>query len=117
MNLRDRSKLAEALRLTLGCMPGVMVGLGSGSGTEAWPKLPGAFAISRSQIQIGAAFCCFWKEKFESFSANCAVYMWADSSPQGGVDGLLSMMRVIEEKDLAFCAGRRILGEVSKGLA
>ena len=115
MNLRDRSKLAEALRLTLGCMPGVMVGLGSGSGTEALPKLPGAFAISRSQIQIGAAFCCFWKEKFESFSTNCAVYMWADSSPQGSVDWLLSMMRVIEEKDLvAFAQAAEFLVKSAK---
>lgn len=50
MNLRDCRKLAEALRLTLGCMPGVMVGLGSGSGTEALPKLPGAFPISRFKL-------------------------------------------------------------------
>ena len=42
MNLRNRSKLAETLRLTLGCVPGVLEGLGLGDGLVALPTLPGA---------------------------------------------------------------------------
>lgn len=99
MYLRDRSKLAETFRLTLGCMPGVAEGLG----VDQLPKLPSASQISESQFQIDAAFCCFWKDRFQELAKDCVIYMWADSSPQGGTDWLLSMMRVISGKHLQAC--------------
>ena len=96
MYLRDRSKLAETFRLTLGCVAGLQEAIGMG----VIPKLPSASQISECQIQIDAAFCCFWKNKFESWRRDCLIYMLADSSPQGGTDWLLSQMRVIETKNL-----------------
>ena len=100
MCLRDRSKLAETFRHTLGCVPGLLDGLGD----QPLPSLPSASQISESQIQIDAALCSYFKRKFEAWSeGNCCVYMWADSSPQGGTDWLMSMMRIIEGSKLAGC--------------
>ena len=96
MYLRDRSKLAETFRLTLGC-----AGVSETVGLQGeLPKLPSSSQIGEAQIQIDAAFCCFWKSKFELFGKDCLIYMLADSSPQGGTDWLLSQMRVIDAKAL-----------------
>ena len=98
MGLRDRSKLAETFRLTLGCVPGAF-------GAQPLPRLPDSGTISRSQITIDTAFCCWWQRQFERCSSDCHVFVWADSSPQGGTDWLLSMIRLIEGRHLRECVG------------
>ena len=95
MYLRDRGKLAETLDRTIKSLPG------GGGLVKGLGPLADAPTISRSQISIDAALCCYFRQVFESDA--WLLFLFADSSPQGGLDWLMSMCRMIKLQDLRAC--------------
>ena len=95
MYLRDRGKLAETLDRTIKSLPG------GGGLVKGLGPLADAPTISRSQISIDAALCCYFRQVFESDA--WLLFLFADSSPQGGLDWLISMCRMIKLQDLRAC--------------
>ena len=95
MHFRDRSKLGDALKLTVGSVSKLQSDMIGDS------KPPSAASISRSQVLVDSALCCLWAEAFMNFDG--CLYLWADASPQGGVDWLLSLVRQIDGAVLGDC--------------
>ena len=101
MHLRDRSKLAETFRLTVKSIPALSGFASILDMDSSAVKLPTASMISKSQIFVDAALCCYYKSVFEA--EDWLLFLWADSSPQGGYDWLMSLVRMIKVADLDAC--------------
>ena len=54
--------------------------------------------LSRVQVKVDAVLCCCVKDEFAE--DNGPLYLWADSSPQHGVDWFLSTIMYIYEADV-----------------
>ena len=89
MYLRDRSKLPQVLRLGLESVPQSH----ALQQQLMHQKPPSAASICRSQILVDAATRTYFAQTFATFDG--VLYLWADSSPQGHVDWLLSLLRAI----------------------
>lgn len=64
--------------------------------------IPHRSTVGRHLVQVDAALCCHWRQRL--IQSDDVVYLWADSSPQGGVDWLLSIVQLIKASDLEACA-------------
>lgn len=71
--------------------------------TLANARYASAAQLSRSQLQVDAAFLCWWKDRMLQAGTG-PIYLWMDSSPQGGSDWLLTMMDVIDSEHVWECA-------------
>ncbi|OLP77241.1 hypothetical protein AK812_SmicGene42716 [Symbiodinium microadriaticum] len=60
--------------------------------------LPSGSVLSRRQLVVDCAFACFWRQLLADHDG--CLYLWADSSPQGGVDWLLSIIVLIKRENL-----------------
>ena len=95
MNLKNRSQLGATLKAAIdAAFPGMK--------DELFVKMPSGSALSRKQILVDAAYCCYWRDLLTNHEG--PLYLWADSSPQGGVDWLLSIVSYIKRTDLQDCA-------------
>ena len=65
-------------------------------------EIPSGPALSRKQLTVDAAYSCYWSTLLQEHDV--PVYVWADSSPQGGVDWLLSIACLIKRQDLVNVA-------------
>ncbi|CAE7204740.1 unnamed protein product [Symbiodinium sp. CCMP2592] len=102
MHLKNRRMLPETLSLALRTMPA----FGGVSVNEALVKIPSGASLQRAQLLVDTAYMYFWQEKLMSLSqGHCqnVIYLWLDSSPQGGTDWLLSIMKILRRKDLHRC--------------
>ena len=91
LNVRDRSKL----------QPFVLEGMKAafpGFDADVHCDLPSGSVLSRRQLVVDCAFACFWRQLLADHDG--CVYLWADSSPQGGVDWLLSIIVLIKRENL-----------------
>ena len=75
---------------------------------QAWGKamkIDDASTISRSQLLIDAALCKYWARLWSTHGhlGDSVLYMWADSSPQFGVDWLLTVVLCIHASDMDQC--------------
>ena len=61
MPFRDRSKLGDALKLTVGSVSKLQSDMIGDSNP------PSAASISRSQVLVDSALCCLWAEAFMNF--------------------------------------------------
>lgn len=96
MNLRDRSQLGETFKLAFESrFPGQSLDAYENT------KLLSAATISRKQIEVDAAYCCFWRQHLSAHKG--PIYVWADASPQAGSDWLLSIISLIQDCDLPAC--------------
>ena len=68
---------------------------------SVWEKIPSASTLSRSQLLVDAAHCCFMRQRFREQTFR--MYLLADSSPQAGQDYLLSTALMIACNDLEKC--------------
>ena len=95
MNLKNRGELKEtvcaALASATGCSKVADFDVTS-------LHVPSGVTLSRKQIIVDAALCCWWASYLRNF--NGAIYVFADSSPQVSVDWLLSIIQLIKETDL-----------------
>ena len=101
-------KLAETIQHSLqsaGCEPE--------NAEQSAKMLPGRTRISESQLKIDAALCTYFAREFFAKSIG-HLYLWADSSPQGGTDWLLSMLRIVPQEQLepSAAAARRLQASV-----
>lgn len=85
MHLRNRGKLAETLSLALNT---------SRQAAEDQPHTYSAATLSKSQLLADCALSAVWADFFRKDHLG-PIYLWADSSPQGGFDWFLSMARII----------------------
>lgn len=69
-------------------------------------KLPAGATLSRAQVKIDAALCCHWASKLRSHDG--PIFVFADASPQVGVDWLLSTVILIENSALEARAKQNI---------
>ena len=91
LNLRSKADLGATVCMALDALfPGLSDDLKA--------KLPSGSSLSRKQIFVDSAFCCHWREILAKHRG--PIYVWADSSPQGGVDWLLSIIRIIKQEQL-----------------
>ena len=95
MRLRNRGDLKSVLKLALDSMPGFA---GSDCIDDSAFKVPSAASLSRAQLLVDMAYCCYWQNKLESMKG--PLFIWLDSSPQGGVDWLLSVLRYVPDASL-----------------
>jgi len=65
-------------------------------------RVPSSATLSRHQLRIDAALCCLWQQRL--LGTGNVLYVWADSSPQAGVDWLLSIVQIIPSTSLIECA-------------
>lgn len=63
--------------------------------------VPGSSTISKRQVQVDAALCCFWRRRL--VHEDNSLFLWADSSPQAGSDWLMSLMLIIKSTELWQC--------------
>ena len=108
IHMRDRGKLAETIQHSLqsaGCEPE--------NAEQSAKMLPGRTRISESQLKIDAALCTYFAREFFAKSIG-HLYLWADSSPQGGTDWLLSMLRIVPQEQLepSAATARRLQASV-----
>ena len=97
MQLRNRSSLCKTVKSVFEVVfPGCEVD------PATWSKVPSASSLSRSQLLVDAAFCCFMRRRFSELHGS--IFMLADSSPQAGHDYLLSTCLMISRADLAKCS-------------
>ena len=97
MQLRNRSSLSKTVKNVFEVVfPGCEVD------PATWSKVPSASSLSRSQLLVDAAFCCFMRRRFSELHGS--IFMLADSSPQAGHDYLLSTCLMISRADLARCS-------------
>ena len=98
MRLRDRSQLPKTLALALRALPG-FPGV-----RDVHFKTPSATTLRKGMLLLDMAYMCHWQEQLLNFTQGQNIlYFWLDSSPQGGVDWLLSIMRFISRPDLRRC--------------
>ena len=64
-------------------------------------NMPSPSAARRAQLSLDLAFMRHWRSMLASRSVH--LYLWVDSSPQGGRDWLLSSYAMIEGERLAKC--------------
>ena len=62
----------------------------------------GGSMLSKRQINVDSAFCLMMKRHWVCQNGG-PIYLWADSSPQAGVDWLLSTSLFIDGSNLAGC--------------
>ena len=98
MFLRDRKNLKEAFQLTVKSLPTVLAGLDP---SRPDLKPPDASMVSRAQVEVDSALCGYWKSEFKA--NDYIVWLWADSSPQAGLDWLMSMFRLVKATELESC--------------
>ena len=91
LNLRNRKELGNVVCMALDT---VFPGLSH----DVKYKNPSASALSRKQILVDAAWSCYWADLLNQHRG--PIFLWADSSPQGGVDWLLSIVSLVKEDDL-----------------
>ena len=100
MRLRNRSELPQTLALALRLLPGFQ----DYDETSLQDIVPSGSKISRSMLLLDVAYVCYWQERLTGFNAgDNLVYLWLDSSPQGGVDWLLSIMRFVKRDQVQAC--------------
>ena len=100
MNVKDRKHLGETANLAIAAVyPHVNI-------KDAMKiKPPSATSLSRKQLWVDSAYSCFWRDLLAKHAnGQGPVYVWADSSPQGGVDWLLSILSLIDVAKLEQCA-------------
>ena len=68
---------------------------------SVWQKIPSGPTLSRAQLLVDAAFCCFTRDRYAQ--QKFRMYLLADSSPQAGEDYLLSTALMIASHDLERC--------------
>ena len=91
MNLRNKSQLAPMLQEAVAALfPGL--------DQDMTVDIPSGSTLSRRQILVDAAYSCFWRSRLQEHTG--PLYLWADSSPQGGVDWLLSIVSLIRQEDM-----------------
>ena len=66
-----------------------------------WNRVPSGATLSRSQLLVDAAYCCFMRRRF---AEHHTLYLLSDSSPQAGYDYLLSTCLMIKSDDLLACS-------------
>ena len=72
--------------------------------------VPSGSKISRSMLLLDVAYVCYWQERLTGFNAgDNLVYLWLDSSPQGGVDWLLSIVRFVKRDQVQACVQAALL--------
>ncbi|CAE7825398.1 SHE10 [Symbiodinium sp. CCMP2456] len=92
MRLKNKKELAPMLREALNHMfPGLSADMNI--------RVPSGSTLSRRQLLVDAAFSCYWRNFFQEHTG--PLYLWADSSPQGGVDWLLSIVSFAKQDSLA----------------
>ena len=96
MKLRHRSQLKSTMRsLFESLFPQCELDTG------VWDRVPSGATLSRSQLLVDAAFCCFMRRRF---AEHHSLYLLSDSSPQAGYDYLLSTCLMIKSDDLLACS-------------
>ena len=91
MKLRSRSQLAPLLRDAIASMyPHIDL--------DRENRVPSGSTLSRKQLLVDAAYSCFWRDLLQQHRG--PMYVWADSSPQGGFDWLLSIVSLVKREDL-----------------
>ena len=94
MKLRNKSELTSALSMAIDAVfPGMS--------RDVPISMPSGPSLSRKQILVDAAYCCFWRDVLAKQEG--PIYLWCDASPQGGVEWLLSIINCIEKADLPKC--------------
>ena len=97
MGLRSKGNLLETVQWALKSFPDAAL--------QAYAdhmKLPKSSSQGRHQLDLDAAYCCYWAERrLRHFEG--AAYLWLDSSPQCGQDWLLAIVRLINKEDLSGC--------------
>eukprot|EP00971_Amphidinium_carterae_P352264 6492516-Amphidinium_carterae.1 len=66
-------------------------------------KLPSGATLSKKQLRVDAALCCYWQRRFaeQQFS----IYVWGDSSPQAGSDYLITILELVKKDFLIEALG------------
>ena len=95
MQLRDRADLSMVFQTTFESLPEFR------GFKDVHFAMPSASTLSKSQLLVDMAYCCFWKNILTDFGG--VAYVWVDASPQAGVDWLLSVMRYIPRSDVSSC--------------
>lgn len=98
MHLRNRGKLSDTLKHGL-----QSAGLSGDAVEEMSLHAPCDSQIQRSQVLIDSALCKYFAEEVFNEEPLGFLYLWADSSPQGGTDWLLSIVRIIPQKHVSAC--------------
>ena len=97
MHLKDRSRLRAVVRSVFtAAFPECE------ADEAAWSRLPSGPTLSRSQMLLDAALCCYMRKQFLELRAS--IFMLADASPQAGHDYLLSTCLMINHATLERCA-------------
>ena len=96
MQLRDRHDLRRIVQQTTSVIFPECV-----FDESVWQKIPSGPTLSRAQLLVDAAFCCFMRDRYAQ--QKFRMYLLADSSPQAGEDYLLSTALMIASHDLERC--------------
>ena len=95
LNLRNKSQLSPTI---LSAVAAFFPGMDADMHIE----IPSGGSLSRRQLLVDAAYACYWRDLLLDHDG--PLYLWADSSPQGGVDWLLSIVSLIGKDDLEAVA-------------
>ena len=91
LNLRNKSQLSPTILSAVAAFfPGM--------DPDMHIEIPSGGSLSRRQLLVDAAYACYWRDLLLQHDG--PLYLWADSSPQGGVDWLLSIVALIRKDDL-----------------
>ena len=95
MKLRDRGDLGAVLQTALEALPEF-----AGFQTEHF-RVPHKSTLSRCQVRVDMMYSLFWRDYLSDFKG--LAFAWVDSSPQGGTDWLIALIRVIRADDVNKC--------------
>ena len=95
MGLRSKKDLSPML-----C--GALQNLFPGMDLDMEVKIPSGSTLSRKQLFVDAAYSCYWRDLLREHVG--PLYLWADSSPQGGSDWLLSIVSMVKQEELEAVA-------------
>ena len=98
MHLRNRHDIRHLVAKALVLVSGE--GLGTVSSMLDVTRIPSATVLCRAQLRMDAAWCCYWRQRLARGGEQGPLYLWADSSPQGGQDYLLSTLMGIDASEL-----------------